>query len=283
MHIVTGMHRSGTSFISQALHFLDADFGDPERLIKADKWNQAGYFESIDIVDINNRMILGDGARIEYWLTMPESGCARLMQGIRSRKWKYLVFPKDKTIAKNAQRYQGRMHELLNIYRGKYVKDPRFCLTVGRWSELEAPEGVAFIYRNPSDVVGSINQRERLPRAFGYKYWYGHMRSMFHNLPGDTPIFFFKFDNFFSDSDQASEFDRIQTYLGLPIEKDRMERLKSKLDIRLRTQRVQGPANMPVECSRTLEALDEFHILTRSGPVVLNNHDRLRQRIIAKG
>ena len=93
MNIITGMHRSGTSFLAQALNELGADFGDPEKLFPADNWNRNGYFESIPVIDINNKIILGPSANIKHWLNAPENPFLRMINNIQTMKWKYLYFP----------------------------------------------------------------------------------------------------------------------------------------------------------------------------------------------
>ena len=99
------MHRSGTSFVAQCLDYLGADFGEPDRFFPADKWNQQGYLENIDIVDLNNRAVLGERAKFDYWLQQPAQRVERIINSISSRKWKYFFFPSLDGIHQRAMKY----------------------------------------------------------------------------------------------------------------------------------------------------------------------------------
>ena len=59
MIVITGMHRSGTSLVSMVLDSFGLDFGEHSEFYAADQWNQEGYFERRDVVDINSRLITG--------------------------------------------------------------------------------------------------------------------------------------------------------------------------------------------------------------------------------
>ena len=54
---VTGMHRSGTSFIAGALRFIGVSLGDPERLLRPGPDNPKGYFEIQSIVQLDDELL----------------------------------------------------------------------------------------------------------------------------------------------------------------------------------------------------------------------------------
>src|SRR5207253_7463834 len=54
--IVTGMHRSGTSFVASLLAAWNVRMG--ERLLPADRGNPTGYFEDVDFLELNARMLI---------------------------------------------------------------------------------------------------------------------------------------------------------------------------------------------------------------------------------
>jgi hypothetical protein len=65
---VIGMHRSGTSVVARAVIALGATFG--ETLIPPSEYNPLGFFEDLDIVSCNRRILdlyTGDS---EYALTI---------------------------------------------------------------------------------------------------------------------------------------------------------------------------------------------------------------------
>ncbi len=237
MNVVTGMHRSGTSFLAQVLDQLGADFGDPQNLFRADKWNQNGYFEHVGVVDTNNRMILGPRAKMEYWLDENERFSSRLKNALLSRKWKYFLFPALKKIHARAGDYATDLRAVHDQYQGKFVKDPRFCLTLSPWRDRGPLEGLVFSYRHPSLVAGSLARREKLPRGFGYRYWLYHVQNFFRQLqPGDR-LLLVDFDAFFSDLTRDAEYEKIARWLtGTGLEAGQLESLKAILDLDLRTQ-----------------------------------------------
>ena len=74
MIIICGMHRSGTSMTARILNDLGLDFGDEELLLKGDKWNEKGYYENCEILDVNNQMLLGRTATAKNWIAAHEPG-----------------------------------------------------------------------------------------------------------------------------------------------------------------------------------------------------------------
>jgi len=274
MHIVTGMHRSGTSFVSQALHWLGADFGDPELLYPADHWNQNGYFENIEIIDINNKSILGHSAKIENWLNAPQNRLERLINSIQSMKWKYLFFPSIQSTCERALEWHPQMRALHNTYRGKYVKDPRFCLTINAWQECGTIESMVFIFRNPASVAGSVRRREGLPLSFGYKYWLYHIENFFAYAPKDVPLYIFDFDNFFNPETQQDEFNRLVNLCHLEQDQEWVQSLSSQLDISLRTQTDPGK-EIPKVCRDYYEQLNILHQKCSREPILLGDFSHL--------
>ncbi len=258
MHIIAGMHRSGTSFLSQALSQLGADFGDPSLFISADFWNQNGYFESIDVVDTNNKLILGNGVKLEYWLDTSVNRVTRFVDTIKSRKWKYFLCPSQKAIQKNAKKCNGELQRVHEVYRDAYVKDPRFCLTYDIWKKSGPIGDVVFSFRDPSSVARSIQRREGLPLAFGFRYWLYHVQTFFRHLPEDQKVLLVNFDDFFDPKTQDQAFERLRLYRGVASNDEGFIKLARTLDIRLRTQELDA-AGIPKYAKHAYEALLELY------------------------
>lgn len=266
MHIITGMHRSGTSFLAQAFDLLGADFGDSDRLFKADFWNQKGYFESIDVVDINNRLILGHKATVGYWLKAPETGLARVINSFTSRKWKYLLPPSVKRIEARSAVYDDQIRKLHEIYLGCYVKDPRFCLALDSWAARGPIESLVFSFRNPWAVAASIKKREGLPLMLGYQQWLYHVQNFWAQVPANQPVFLVDFDQFFDEATQGPAFERLARYMGHVDTSAQRDRMSQVLDIRLR-HHDSSPAKMPKSIAQAYEALRRLQ--TSGGPDVI--------------
>lgn len=269
MKIVTGMHRSGTSFIAQALNELGQDFGDPCRLFPADRWNAKGYLENVDIIDVNNKLILGRHAAIESWLDMPESGVMRRLSAIRSRKWKYILFPSRQTISRRVAQQASRMRELADTYAHTYVKDPRFCLTLHAWQEIDVVTEVVFIFRSPRAVAESIRRREGLPLMYGLRMWRYHVDNFLRSVPPGTLVHLYNFDDFFLPDRSDAEFNRLLDAFAFahgPTDeqagsgrKEALNRLKAVLDIRLRNHDGDEHVVLPASVSASWETLRRLH------------------------
>lgn len=271
MYIITGMHRSGTSFTAQVLNHLGADFGDPDLLFPADKWNQSGYFENTEVIDINNKAILGLNSKIEHWLQAPETRWARLINSVESAKWKYLFFPRPGAIAKRAMSKRSEIERVHQQFRGKFLKDPRFCLTLSTWAALGPIEGVVFSFRNPYSVAGSIKRREGLPKWFGYRYWYYHIKNFISQCPADVPVLFVDFDRFFDSASKADEFARMIAYMNTS-DMDRIESLDAVLNIKLRTQTRAAESYNPIIDNAYQGLHDLWSACAGGKPLLLKDH-----------
>ena len=168
MIIVTGMHRSGTSFVCQLMTALGIDFGDPQLFYASDGWNTRGYFEVRPIIDTNSGLITG----------LPRTA-GRLTAFLS--KLIYLSMPSRQRITRREARYRSRMEELGT--RFKAVKDPRFCLTLNSWVKTVDVERVVICLREPRDTAQSLRKRERVPTSVAYRFWRYHMQSLLDVLP----------------------------------------------------------------------------------------------------
>ena len=54
---VIGMHRSGTSMVAGLLSIAGLDLGSDERLLASDEGNASGYWENLELQDLNERIL----------------------------------------------------------------------------------------------------------------------------------------------------------------------------------------------------------------------------------
>jgi hypothetical protein len=156
MKIITGMHRSGTSLVARLFHEMGGDLGDPATFYRADKWNPNGYFEQNDVQAMNIALING-------WL------------------WKFAYFslPSQHTLLRRAARQAADIHRLGEKYRGKIVKEARFCLTLPAWIAHGAPiERVVVCVRHPDSVARSLRRRNHIWLSLGHQLWAEHNRRL---------------------------------------------------------------------------------------------------------
>ena len=202
MIVVTGMHRSGTSAVAMTLEALGLDFGEHSAFYGADQWNERGYFERNDVVDLNSRLLTG--------FPRTQGTVPSLLSQVR-----YLLLPSPKAVHRRARRLRGEMEALARSLDGMAVKDPRFCLTLGVWRD-HVSAAVACL-RHPTAVASSLHRRQRVPLAMGLRFWDHHAQALL-DAPAST-TFFLDFDALSGD-DTASELSGLVRFLGLDITTD---------------------------------------------------------------
>jgi glycosyltransferase involved in cell wall biosynthesis len=140
------MHRSGTSLLTAHLQRLGVDVGDD--LLAADRANPRGYFEDVEFLDLNRRILIA--------ATPDEPG---------HRDWGWTIGGELDRSA--MQRFAPLAAELVARRRAAVVerpwgfKDPRTSLLLDFWDEAISPCGAPlylFVYRRPWEVLGSITR-----------------------------------------------------------------------------------------------------------------------------
>lgn len=132
--IVTGMHRSGTSFSASLLQSAGLDIG--QRLIGPRKDNVRGFFESMDFVEFHETILRSQNLNHIGWTLQEEIN----VEG------KYLEKAKE-IISENSR------SEIWGW------KDPRTTLFLNFWESLLPEANFLLIYRSPWEVVDSLYRR----------------------------------------------------------------------------------------------------------------------------
>lgn len=200
--VVTGVHRSGTSAVSMTLEALGLDFGDHAAFYGADQWNQRGYFERTDVIDLNSRLLTGF-PRTQGRIS------ALLSQMV------YLLPPSPRTVHRRACEIGDEIAQLATELDGIAVKDPRFCLTMNAWRPFVASCIVCL--RHPSAVAQSLRRRQRIPLPLGFRFWDHHAAALLA-APIDN-ILYLDFDALGGRSSRP-ELARLLDFLGLDVELD---------------------------------------------------------------
>ncbi|MGB0748026.1 MAG: glycosyltransferase [Magnetospiraceae bacterium] len=180
--LILGMHRSGTSALTAGVSALGFTLGGGENARDSD--NPKGYFENIDIVELNNRILLENGG---FWAA-PGFG--------RAVDW----------TADSFTRFIPEAQDLLNTHYGAggnwVLKDPRMCLLLPFWQPLITDQMGAeirylHITRNPLEVALSQQSRRRAggpvhllgddPR-YTLALWYAYYREAARHLDNDQNL-----------------------------------------------------------------------------------------------
>lgn len=146
---LTGMHRSGTSFLAKRLH--DTGLSFPGDLLPANADNPEGYWEAREVVRLNNRMLesLGSNWRDHGPISQVQMG------GL-------------------VEAFAGEAGRVLNELRSGAgelcfaIKDPRLCRLLPVWlkaaNDLELHTKLIATVRAPSEVVQSLFRRTYNPK-----------------------------------------------------------------------------------------------------------------------
>jgi hypothetical protein len=206
MKLISGMHRSGTSLVAQLFYESGADMGNPNTFYRPDKWNPEGYFEQPDIHAINMPLINGP-----LW------------------KFAYFWLPSTKTILKRATRQTEQICQTAVKYRGKVVKETRFCLTLPAWVQSGAQiDKILICLRDPIQVAKSLQKRNKITLIHAYSLWLIHNQRLLENT-GDIPLWFIYYKNLLDKNRIMAEILPAFRFFDLEIPDDKLERLSAAI------------------------------------------------------
>jgi hypothetical protein len=153
------MHRSGTSALTRVFSLLGADL--PKNMLGANPTNEAGHWESLDLMAVHDELLATAGSRWDDWRAFnPDWIHSGVADGFREK--------------------------LLGVVRNDFagsalfvVKDPRICRFVPLWLEVlerfGAEPRIVIPVRNPLEVAASHKRRDSFPPAKSYLLWLRHV------------------------------------------------------------------------------------------------------------
>lgn len=157
--LVAGMHRSGTSAIAGLLNALGCEA--PKTLMPANLANEAGYWESLEVVALNDAILASTGSGWDDWRAFDSSWYAR------------------PDVADFRRRAQAVLASEYGESRLFVLKDPRICRLMKFWLEEITRFGahlrVVIPVRNPLDVAASLERRDGIAPALSHLLWLRHV------------------------------------------------------------------------------------------------------------
>jgi hypothetical protein len=153
---IAGMHRSGTSMVSRALHLVGLDLGRSDHLGHSAPDNEAGFWEHPGFVRLNEALLALMGGR---WDSPPAGA-----------DW---TDPR----LEDHRREALRLVEEFKGSRSWGWKDPRNSLTLPFWRQVIDDLVVVIVVRNPLEVAASLRRRNGFPAARGLRLWVGYNES----------------------------------------------------------------------------------------------------------
>jgi hypothetical protein len=141
--LVIGMHRSGTSATTRLINLLGLSMCPDEDLIGAGPGNEAGYWESSRLTNLNEELF---GVMGGAW-------------------WRPPVLTGDRLATAVAEQGARALERLRQSYPEEpwVWKDPRNCILLPFWRRLIEQPVVVLALRNLHDVCESLNARNGFP------------------------------------------------------------------------------------------------------------------------
>ncbi len=170
--VVLGMHRSGTSVLARALQVLGIELGD--RLMPASADNPRGYWEDLEVVAINERVL---AALSKDW---------RSPKALDAEQWHSAAL---EPIASEAEQL---LKSRLEQYPQWGCKDPRMCMLLPFWQpifrRLELAESYIVALRDPRAVADSLEARGRMVPELSYLLWLEHLHAALTDTVGKPRV-----------------------------------------------------------------------------------------------
>ena len=181
-YLVLGMHRSGTSALSQLLSIAGAEL--PRNVMPGDEHNAQGYFEPWRIANFNDELLRAAGSAWDDVFAYPAPE-APPQEAADWRRRATTLFEEE---------YVGR--------RCLLVKDPRVTVLMPLWREVLADLDVAprciIPVRHPLAVARSLGRRDGFPAEKSVLLWAAYMLAA-EAYSRDLPRTFVDYDRMLAD------------------------------------------------------------------------------------
>ena len=250
---VVGMHRGGTSATAGLLVRSGLSGPRDDDLIPATRSNQAGHWESLQVVSCNARLLraLGGTAFGPPAVTLNWENVRNYAE-----------------VRDDALRWFADAH----VGGPMMVKDPRLCMTLPFWREVvPVPIAVVFVLRSPLSVARSLQARDGVPMMLGLAAWDRSMRSAALVLEG-LPTLLVDYDDMMVDPDVTTkEVIRFLEQVGVDVAPGLKEAAARHLDSALHHQKSEDDEYLDLALvqRRMFEALLDrkgFHAAWESPP-----------------
>ena len=163
---ITGMHRSGTSMITRALHDsgLHLIGSGAEELIDAAEDNPEGFWENKAIVACNDELLEATGGAWDNPPDLPP-------QAVDDPRVAHIAEASTAAIA------------ALSEHDHWGFKDPRLCLTAAYWLDLVPDLKFIICVRHPLEVALSLKRRNQNSYSLGLALWERYYATVMALLP----------------------------------------------------------------------------------------------------
>ncbi len=193
---VAGMHRSGTSMITQMLHLCGLYLGEETDLLPPHPDNPEGYWENRNFMELNDELLSFLGGS---WYLPPDS---KLFLGTEH----------------DLSNLVSKARKLVDLFTDKPFwgwKDPRNSITLPFWQSLIPDLKIIISLRNPAEVVQSISRRDRFPEIFSFRLWQEYNQRLMNSIPSTNRLIT-HYNVYFSDPE--AELRRLLKFTGIQVD-----------------------------------------------------------------
>lgn len=154
--LILGMHRSGTSAVTQLVHLMGAEVGN-NLLPGHTEINRKGFWENREIIDVHDEIL----AKLD------------------SAWFDFRPLPKKWWLKDDIVPYHLKLIDILERDYSRYdllvVKDPRICRMLPMWDIVLSNKArqiyCLIVIRHPEEVVGSLVKRDGFDPEFSAMLW----------------------------------------------------------------------------------------------------------------
>ncbi len=214
---IVGMHRSGTSAITEALASLPFELPPAEALVGANSSNPRGHWEVEALIDFNERLLERLGGS---WLAPP----TRMVEDVER-----LAQPGASVDLESAEVFARAFSGDSWLF-----KDPRLSFTLPFWRRMLPENRAVLVLRDPLAIALSLRARNSFPVPFGLALWERYMRSAVVALDG-MEVHVATFSGVASGGQAAADlFSFAAASLGTAVPEDVKARIDKSIDNTLR-------------------------------------------------
>ncbi|MEX1307353.1 MAG: hypothetical protein AB1Z19_02390 [Eubacteriales bacterium] len=190
--LVLGMHRSGTSVLTQVISKMGFHLGAGQ--LGASEHNVEGHFERKDVIALDDAILRTFGMEwFSFGERVPE------MAGVEPR------------FLKEANRI---LDGLFGESDAVVIKEPRMCITLPLWEKVLEARGVSvkyvFAFRHPKSVALSLKRRNKISIENGQALWLYYNHALLSKI--DKDIFAVNYDEMVNSP--TAVLDELAMYLG---------------------------------------------------------------------
>ncbi len=185
--VILGMHRCGTSLLTNLVAEMGAYPGEQDDLIGENKSNPKGHWERTDIRQLND-------AILAEWDCDWNKVSKLCIDGANS---KHTSLQAKQTAV-----------EILNALKSKnkdiVIKEPRLSLLLSFWGRILHAPIFLIAYRDPVEVASSLDSRNHIPMSVGMALWEIYLRAAIQGTI-NHPRMALSYNDLLQNPEQAAE------------------------------------------------------------------------------